>query len=74
MLSTIIKQWTVTLSYYKIIVNVDAIKYVMYAGIGIYLVYIMFYYILGEKQFEKSVNVEWWFLYFRFKFANIIDK
>ena len=44
------------------IVNVDAIKYVMYAGIGIYLVYIMFYYILGEKQFEKGVNVEWWFL------------
>ena len=40
------------------IVNVDAIKYVMYAGIGIYLVYIMFYYILGEKQFEKGVNVE----------------
>lgn len=40
------------------IVNVEAIKYVMYAGIGIYLVYIMFYYILGEKQFEKGVNVE----------------
>ena len=40
------------------IVNVDAIKYVMYAGIGIYLVYIMFYYLLGEKQFEKGVNVE----------------
>ena len=40
------------------IVNVDAIKYVMYAGTGIYLVYIMFYYILGEKQFEKGVNVE----------------
>lgn len=40
------------------IVNVDAIKYVMYAGIGIYVVYILFYYILGKKQLEKGVNVE----------------
>lgn len=40
------------------IVNVDAIKYVMYAGIGIYVVYILFYYILGMKQLEKGVNVE----------------
>ena len=40
------------------IVNVDAIKYVMYAGIGIYLVYITFYYILGKKQLEKGVNVD----------------
>ncbi len=40
------------------IVNVDAIKYVMYAGIGIYIVYIIFYYILGKKQLEKGVNIE----------------
>lgn len=40
------------------IVNVDAIKYVMYAGIGIYIVYIIFYYILGKKQLEKGVNVD----------------
>lgn len=40
------------------IVNVDAIRYVMYAGIGIYIVYILFYYILGKKQLEKGVNVE----------------
>lgn len=40
------------------IVNVDAIKYVMYAGIGIYIVYILFYYILGKKQLEKGVNVD----------------
>ena len=40
------------------IVNVDAIRYIMYAGIGIYFVYIIFYYILGEKQFEKGINVE----------------
>ena len=40
------------------IVNVDAIKYVMYAGIGIYVVYITFYYILGKKRLEKGVNVD----------------
>lgn len=40
------------------IVNVDAIRYIMYAGIGIYIVYILFYYILGKKQLEKGVNVE----------------
>ena len=40
------------------IVNMNAIRYAMYAGIGIYLVYIMFYYILGNKQLEKGVNVE----------------
>lgn len=40
------------------IVNVDAIKYVMYAGSLIYVVYIIFYYILGKKLFEKGVNVD----------------
>ena len=40
------------------IVNVNAIKSIMYAGIGIYVVYILFYYILGEKQLEKGVNVD----------------
>ncbi|MGM9970202.1 MAG: hypothetical protein ACI35S_07390, partial [Anaeroplasma sp.] len=40
------------------IINVDAIKYVMYAGIGIYLFYITFYYNLGKRQLEKGVNVE----------------
>lgn len=39
-------------------VNVDAIRYIMYAGIGIYLVYILFYYILGMKQLEKGINVD----------------
>ena len=32
------------------IINVDAIKFVMYAGIVIYDVYIIFYYLLGKKQ------------------------
>ena len=40
------------------IVNTDTIRYVMYAGVGIYIIYIIFYYILGRKQFEKGVNVE----------------
>ena len=40
------------------IINVDAIKFVMYAGIVIYDVYIIFYYLLGKKQLEKGVNVD----------------
>ena len=40
------------------IINVDAIKDVMYAGIGIYVIYIMFYYLLGKRQLEKGVNVD----------------
>ena len=40
------------------IINIDAIKSVMYVGIGIYIVYIAFYYIIGKKQFEKGVNVD----------------
>ena len=40
------------------IINIEAIKTVMYAGIGIYILYIIFYYILGKKQLEKGVNVE----------------
>ena len=31
---------------------------VMYAGIGIYVVYIIFLYCLGQKQLNKGVNVE----------------
>ena len=40
------------------IINVDAIKSVMYMGIVIYVVYIIFYYILGNIQFKKGVNVD----------------
>ena len=40
------------------IVNIDAIKSVMYMGIGIYVVYIIFYYILGHLQLKKGVNVD----------------
>jgi len=40
------------------IINIDAIKSVMYAGIGIYIAYIIFYYILGNRQLKKGVNVD----------------
>jgi len=40
------------------IVNIDVIKSVMYAGIGLYIIYLFFYYILGKVQFEKGVNVD----------------
>ena len=40
------------------IINIDAIKSVMYVGIGIYIVYIALYYIIGKKQLEKGVNVD----------------
>jgi len=40
------------------IINVDAIKSVMYAGIGIYVAYIIVLYIWGNKEFKKGVNVE----------------
>lgn len=39
-------------------VNIDAIKSVMYIGIVIYIVYIIFYYIIGKKQLEKGVNLD----------------
>lgn len=40
------------------IINVEAIKWVMICGVGVYVIYIIFYYILGKKVFEKGVNVE----------------
>ena len=40
------------------IVNIDAIKSVMYMGIGIYVIYIIFYYIFGHLQLNKGVNVD----------------
>jgi hypothetical protein len=40
------------------IVNVSAIKSVMYIGMIIYLVYNIFYYVLGKVMFNKGVNVE----------------
>lgn len=40
------------------IINVETIKSVMYAGIGIYVIYIICLYCLGQKHLNKGVNVE----------------
>jgi len=40
------------------IVNIEAIKSVMYAGIGIYVMYIILLYFFGKKELNKGVNVE----------------
>ena len=40
------------------IINVEAIKSVMYMGIGIYVVYIIFCYFFGKLQLRKGVNVD----------------
>jgi len=40
------------------IVNIKAIKSVMYVGIGIYVVYSIVLYWIGQKQLNKGVNVE----------------
>ena len=40
------------------IINVDAIKSVMYVGIGIYAIYIICLYCIGKKHLNKGVNVE----------------
>jgi len=40
------------------IINIEAIKSVMYAGIGIYVVYSIALYCLGQRELKKGVNVE----------------
>lgn len=40
------------------IININAIKLVMLSGIGIYIIYIVFYFFLGRKVFQKGVNIE----------------
>ena len=40
------------------IVDVEAIKAVMYVGMGIYVVYNVFLYWLGQKFLNKGVNIE----------------
>ena len=40
------------------IVNIEAIKSVMYAGIGIYVLYIISLYFFGKRELNKGVNVE----------------
>ena len=38
--------------------NVEVVKSIMYAGIIIYVCYIIIYYFIGKKQLEKGVNVD----------------
>lgn len=40
------------------VIDINAVNNVIYLAIGIYTVYTIFYYILGQKQLEKGVNVE----------------
>lgn len=40
------------------IINIDAIKFVMYGVIGVYAIYILTYYMIGKRTFEKGVNVD----------------
>lgn len=39
-------------------INAETIKVLMYGAIGLDLVYIGFYYMLGKKAFEKGINVD----------------
>lgn len=39
-------------------INVETIKLLMYGAIIIYAIYILVYYIIGKKSFEKGVNVD----------------
>ena len=39
-------------------VSIDTIKFIMYSGISMYVIYIIFYYFWGKKQLEKGVNVD----------------
>ena len=40
------------------IINIEAIKSAMYAGIGVYVIYSVILYFLGQRQLNKGVNVE----------------
>ena len=42
----------------KDIIDIEAIKLTMYAGIGIYVVYAIILYFLGQKYLNKGVNIE----------------
>lgn len=39
-------------------VNVEIIKTIMYLAIALYIVYLVFYYVLGKRKFENGVNVD----------------
>ena len=39
-------------------VDINVIKLILYGGMILYLIYVIVYYMIGKKQFEKGVNVE----------------
>lgn len=39
-------------------IDINSMKALMYGAIGLYAIYIIFYYVLGKRAFEKGVNVE----------------
>lgn len=40
------------------IINIGAIKSVMYVGIGIYVIYSIILYYIGQRELNKGVNIE----------------
>lgn len=38
--------------------SIDVIKSILYGGMVLYIIYIVCYYFIGRKQFEKGVNVD----------------
>lgn len=38
--------------------DIDIIKHILYGGMALYVIYIISYYFIGKKQFEKGVNVD----------------
>ena len=40
------------------IINIEAIKSMMYAGIGLYVIYSIILYFLGQRHLNNGVNVE----------------
>ena len=40
------------------IINIDILKYIMYGAIVLYIIYLIIYYSLGLKLFNKGVDVD----------------
>ena len=40
------------------IINIDILKYIMYGAVVIYIIYIIIYYIIGNKLLKKGIDVD----------------
>ena len=40
------------------IVNIDILKYIMYGAILIYIIYIIIYYVIGNKLLKNGIDVD----------------